>query len=76
MFTSLIEFLVKQLVDAPQDVRVEQRDEGHKLIFTISVAAPDRKRVIGKDGRVVRSIRSLLQGLETQRKDILLEIAQ
>ena len=74
-FTELIEYIVKALVDHPEDVSVNEIDNRSLLILEISVADDDMGRVIGKGGVVVNSIRALVQILATKKgKRVSLEI--
>ena len=57
----LVEFIVKSLVDSPDQVEVHEVDDQSGTIVEISVAQPDMGRVIGKSGRVINSIRSIVQ---------------
>lgn len=57
----LVEFIVKSLVDNPDEVRVNTFEDRSETTLELSVAADDMGRVIGKNGRVINSIRSLVQ---------------
>ena len=57
----LVEFIVKSLVDNPDEVRVDAFDDRSETTLELSVAADDMGRVIGKNGRVINSIRTLVQ---------------
>jgi predicted RNA-binding protein YlqC (UPF0109 family) len=57
----LVEFIVKSLVDNPDQVEVHEIDDRSATIVEVSVAQPDMGRVIGKSGRVINSIRSIVQ---------------
>lgn len=57
----LVEFIVKSLVDNPDEVRVNAFEDRSETTLELSVAADDMGRVIGKHGRVINSIRSLVQ---------------
>ena len=57
--TELLEFLVKALVEEPEEVEVEELEEDGDLIYEISVADGDLGRVIGKGGRVANAIRTV-----------------
>lgn len=57
-----VEFVVKGLVDHPDEVQVREVDGDHgTTVLELSVASQDMGRVIGKGGRVINSIRSLVQ---------------
>jgi uncharacterized protein len=57
--TELLEFLVKALVEEPNEVEVEELEEDGDLVYEISVADGDLGRVIGKGGRVANAIRTI-----------------
>jgi uncharacterized protein len=57
----LVEYIVKSLVDNPDDVRVDEIDDRSGTIVEVSVAQPDMGRIIGKSGRVINAIRSIVQ---------------
>lgn len=56
----LVKRMVAALVDVPSAVLVEARARGEGTEFTVQVAPEDAGKVIGKQGRNVRSIRTLL----------------
>jgi predicted RNA-binding protein YlqC (UPF0109 family) len=55
----LVGILAKALVDNPQAVRVECVDRGDTAIVEITVAQEDMGKVIGKQGRIVKAIRTV-----------------
>lgn len=75
---SFVEFVVKGLVDNPDQVVVEELfDENDEAILELTVAPSDMGRVIGKSGRVINSIRSLLQVAATkQGQRVSLELVE
>lgn len=56
-----VSWLVKQIVDEPDAVIVEKKDENGGILLNLSVAAPDMGKVIGKEGKVIKAIRNLLK---------------
>jgi predicted RNA-binding protein YlqC (UPF0109 family) len=56
----LVAYLVEALVDAPGAVRVREAGGERGQVVEISVAPADRGRLIGKEGRTIRAIRSLV----------------
>ena len=56
----LLEYLVKNLVEKPEEVRIEQLDREGALILELKVSGDDRGRVIGKQGKTIKAIRKLL----------------
>ncbi len=73
----LIEFIAKALVDEPDAVRVNEV-EGEKItVIELRVAPGDLGKVIGKQGRNARAIRTLLNATATKLgKRALLEILE
>jgi len=57
--TELLEFIVRALVEHPEEVEVEELEEEGDLVYEISVADDDLGRVIGKGGRVANAIRTV-----------------
>jgi uncharacterized protein len=57
---SLVEQIAKALVDEPEQVSVEAVDEEQTTVLELRVAAGDLGKVIGKQGRTARSIRTIL----------------
>ncbi|MCA9936410.1 MAG: KH domain-containing protein [Anaerolineales bacterium] len=60
MMKELVEYIVKSLVDHPDDVSVAEIAERGATVLELSVAREDMGRVIGKGGRVINSIRALV----------------
>ena len=56
----LVTYIVEYLVEEPQRVRIQAEVRGRTEILEIKVADPDQGRLIGKQGRTIRSIRSLV----------------
>ena len=56
----LVELIAKSLVDAPDQVTVEEIEEDDTMVLELRVAQPDLGKVIGKQGRTARSIRTIL----------------
>jgi predicted RNA-binding protein YlqC (UPF0109 family) len=57
----LVEFLAKQLVDEPDAVRVVRTERDDAVVLELHVAEADRGKVIGRQGRVVRALRTLVR---------------
>jgi predicted RNA-binding protein YlqC (UPF0109 family) len=56
----LVERIAKALVDQPEEVSVEELDEDGSTVLELRVAAGDLGKVIGKQGRTARALRTLL----------------
>ena len=61
MYTELVEYVVKSLVDDPESVAVEESRDTGQVVLELRVAEPDMGRVIGKSGRVINAIRAIVQ---------------
>jgi predicted RNA-binding protein YlqC (UPF0109 family) len=73
----LIAYMAQALVDHPEEVRVEEITGAHSIIYELHVAPSDMGRVIGKNGRVVNAMRSLLRVACTRcGKRAILEIVE
>jgi len=57
----LIEFMARELVDRPDEVRVTQTRGSQVTVIQLAVASDDKGWVIGKRGRVANAMRSLLR---------------
>lgn len=73
----LIEFLARNLVDAPEAVEVHTiRDDRYAAVLRLKVETSDLGKVIGRQGRVAKSMRTLMRvtGALEGRRHIGLEI--
>ena len=57
----LIEFIAKAIVDAPDDVVISEETIEDRITLKLQVADDDKGRVIGKQGRIVQAMRTLLR---------------
>jgi predicted RNA-binding protein YlqC (UPF0109 family) len=57
----LIEYIARQLVEHPDDVKVSEEQVRGRVLIRLEVAEGDYGRVIGKGGRVAQSMRALLK---------------
>ena len=57
----LLEYIAKSLVDCPDDVYVTQEDGDNSLVLKLHVAESDMGKVIGKQGRIAKAIRSVVK---------------
>ena len=61
--TDLVEYLVKKLVDQPDSVAVTSFDDEQGTIYEVRVAPTDMGKVIGRGGRVVNAIRTVVKSV-------------
>ena len=57
----LVEVIAKALVDNPDEVVVTEKTEGKNVTVELHVAASDMGKVIGKQGRIAKAIRSVVK---------------
>lgn len=62
----LVEVMAKALVDNPDEVVVTERKEGRNIVVELHVAASDMGKVIGKQGRIAKAIRSVVKAASTK----------
>jgi predicted RNA-binding protein YlqC (UPF0109 family) len=66
---AFIEFMVKQLVDKPEKVRIEEKVQNENTIeFILEVDKDDIGKVIGKKGKNINAIRTLLTAVGAKGK--------
>jgi uncharacterized protein len=71
----LLEDLARRLVDEPDAVRVEEVEEDGVLVLRLHVAEADRGKVIGRQGRIARALRTVVRaGSARERRRVQLEI--
>lgn len=54
-------YIVQAIVDTPDQVTVDENEEEGVIQFTIGVAKDDMGKVIGKEGKIIRSIRNIMK---------------
>ena len=57
----LVKFIAENLVDKPDEVRVAVKEEEQSTIIELSVAPEDTGKVIGKQGRIAKAIRTVVK---------------
>jgi len=71
----LIEFLAKSLVDEPDEVEIRNRNRDQATVIELMVAPNDLGKVIGRQGRTARAMRTLLATAgNKQRRRYILDI--
>lgn len=64
----LVEYIIKSLVDNQEDVLVEEVSDGNVQVLKVSVNNQDLGKVIGKNGRIAMSIRTIVKSLSAKNK--------
>lgn len=57
----LLEFIVSGIVDNPKEIKISQSSEDDKEVLNLTVAPSDMGKVIGKNGQIIRALRTLLR---------------
>jgi predicted RNA-binding protein YlqC (UPF0109 family) len=71
----LIESIVTPLVDHPEDIVVKKWEETNKVIFHLTVHEADVGKVIGKNGRIAKAIRTIVYSAKHEsNKRVYLDI--
>ena len=77
MLKELIEYMARALVDKPEQVRVSEIVGEQTSVIELRVAKEDLGKVIGKQGRTARAMRTILSAASTKiRKRAVLEIIE
>ena len=73
----LLEYIAKSLVDYPNDVSVTEADGEQSTVLELRVNDADMGKVIGKQGRIAKSIRAVIKAAAGKgNKKVVVEIVQ
>ena len=71
----LVEVIAKALVDDPESVVVNEREEKKTTVLEVRVAEADMGKVIGKQGRIAKAIRSVVKAAAAKEdKKVIVDI--
>ena len=71
----LVEVITKALVDHPEEVVVTEKEEKKALVLEVRVADSDMGKVIGKQGRIAKAIRSVVKAAAAKEdKKVIVDI--
>jgi len=71
----LLEVIAKNLVDSPDQVSVKETKDGDSVLLELSVAPEDMGKVIGKQGRIAKAIRTVIKACAIyENKRVTIEI--
>ncbi|ACM60072.1 RNA-binding protein with KH domain [Caldicellulosiruptor bescii] len=77
MLKDLVEVIAKSLVDNPDQVKVSEIHGEQSVIIELKVAPEDMGKVIGKQGRIARAIRTVVRAAANKdNKRVIVEILQ
>ncbi len=73
----LILFIAQALVDQPEKVEISEIQGGHCTVFELKVAKSDIAKIIGRDGRTVQAMRTILNSISAKiKKRLVLEVLE
>ena len=73
----IVEYLARRLVDEPDAVRVEELERDGDTVLQLHVAPDEVGKVIGRQGRIARALRTIVRASATRREGrTLLEIME
>lgn len=73
----LVEYIAKSLVDRPEEVRVSLEEKEEVTVLHLSVAKEDLGKIIGRQGRTARALRTLVNAASAkQERRCILEIEE
>ena len=73
----LVEVIAKSLVDYPDEVNVTETENEKAIVLELRVAQSDMGKVIGKQGRIAKAIRSVVKAAASKEdKKVIVEIVQ
>ncbi len=73
----LVEYIAKALVDNPDEVSVNEVEGSQSIIIELKVAQEDMGKVIGKQGRIAKAIRTVVKAAAIkENKRVIVEIIQ
>ena len=77
MMEELVRLIARNLVDEPDSVKVESREEGDTVVISLSVAPGDMGKVIGRQGRIAKAIRTVVKAASVREdKKYMVDIVE
>lgn len=69
----LVEYMVRSLVDIPEQVRVSELEGEQSVIYEVRVAPEDMGKIIGKQGRIAKAMRTIVKAasVKTGKKAVV-----
>lgn len=73
----LVEVIAKSLVDYPEDVRVEEKQQDRQVTLELHVDEDDMGKVIGRQGRIAKAMRTVVKAVATrENKKVSVDIIE
>ncbi len=68
-----LQYIISAIVDDPDAVKIEEKEEDGMLNLVVTVAKDDMGKIIGKEGKVIRSIRNIMK-IKAMKHDVRINI--
>lgn len=77
MYKELVEYIVKSLVDNKEQVEITEENTQDTTVIKVKVAVEDMGRIIGKEGRIIKSIREIVRAYSAkEHKRVSIDIVE
>lgn len=77
MYKELVEYIVKSLVDNKEQVEITEENVQDTTVIKVKVASEDMGRIIGKEGRIIKSIREIVRAYSAkEHKRVSIDIVE
>jgi predicted RNA-binding protein YlqC (UPF0109 family) len=77
MLHNFLEYVVSRLVEYPEDISIEMFEDGDTDVYELTLRQSDLGKVVGRQGKTVNSIRSLIQlGMEDSGRKCALKLIE
>lgn len=77
MYKELVEYIVKSLVDNKEQVEITEENAQDTTVIKVKVASEDMGRIIGKEGRIIKSIREIVRAYSAkEHKKVSIDIVE
>ena len=77
MSKEIVEYLARRLVDEPDEVSVEEIEREGAIVLQLHVAKDDVGKVIGRQGRIARALRTIVRASAARREQrVMLELLE
>lgn len=72
MITNLVSYIVNSLVANKDSVKILSKKQKDEILITVSVDVEDKGKIVGKDGAVIKSIRTIINAISSQKVKVVI----
>lgn len=77
MYKEFVEYIVKSLVDNKEQVEITEENTQDTIVIKVKVASEDMGRIIGKEGRIIKSVREIVRAYSArEHKKVSIDIVE